>query len=301
MSRPVTGSLSGMTASPATHTLATPGGVLAYDVRGPLPTADGRPPLLLIGHPMDAGGFAALADQFEDRTVVTYDPRGLGRSTRTDGRSERTPEDNAADVHAVVEAVGGPVDLFGSSGGAIVGLALVAAHPEDVRVLVAHEPPLLALLPDAERAFAAERRVAADYQARGWGHGMARFIALASWQGPFTEAYDALPDPDPAAFGLPADDDGARSDPLLSGVSSAITAYRPDVEAVTAAPARIVVGVGVESTGILTGRTSLALAEALGEPVVEFPGGHGGFLPPEWGQPSDPPAFAAVLRRVLEG
>jgi pimeloyl-ACP methyl ester carboxylesterase len=64
---------------------------IAYDVRGPLPSADGRPPLLMIGQPMDAGGFVALASHFPDRTVVTYDPRGLGRSTRKDGESTRRP------------------------------------------------------------------------------------------------------------------------------------------------------------------------------------------------------------------
>lgn len=59
-----------------------PAGVdIAYDARAPLPTADGRPPLFMIGQPKDASGFATLASHFPDRTVVTYDPRGLGRST----------------------------------------------------------------------------------------------------------------------------------------------------------------------------------------------------------------------------
>jgi pimeloyl-ACP methyl ester carboxylesterase len=78
-----------------THTLETPEAALAYDVRGPLPTADGRPPLFLVAAPMDASGFGTLASHFPDRTVVTYDARGLGRSTRHDGRPEHTPEQNA--------------------------------------------------------------------------------------------------------------------------------------------------------------------------------------------------------------
>src|SRR3954462_11217351 len=89
-----------------THTLNTPEADIVYDVRGPLPTADGRPPLLMIGQPMDAGGFAALASHFPDRTVVTYDPRGLGRSTRKDGRVDNDPSVQAGDVHAVIEALG---------------------------------------------------------------------------------------------------------------------------------------------------------------------------------------------------
>src|SRR4051794_21054930 len=138
---------------PTTHILETPGADIAYDVHGPLPTADGRPPLLMIAQPMTAAGFATLASYFPDRTVVTYDPRGLGRSIRKDGRVDHSPTVQAEDVHAVIEALGaGPVEMFASSGGAVTALALVAAHPGDVAILVAHEPPLIPVLPDAEAA-----------------------------------------------------------------------------------------------------------------------------------------------------
>ena len=87
------------------HVLETAEVDIAYDVHGPLPTADGRPPLSRIGQPMEASGFATLASHFPDRTVVTYDPRGLGRSTRKDGRVDHSPRVQADDVHAVIEAV----------------------------------------------------------------------------------------------------------------------------------------------------------------------------------------------------
>lgn len=283
-----------------THTLDTPAATLAYDVRGPLPTADGRPPLMMVGAPMDAGGFATFATYFPDRTVITYDPRGLGRSTRKDGRAEHTPEQNAEDVLAVITALdAGPVELFASSGGAVGALALVAAHPEAVTTLVAHEPPLLAMLPDAERAFAAERAVQEVFHARGWGHGMAAFLAMTSWRGELTDDFAARTAPDPAAFGMPADDDGNRTDPLLSGVSDAITAYRPDLAALAAAPTRVVVAVGAESEGVLTGRTSVATAEALGRSVTVFPSHHGGFMGGDHGYAGEPEAFAARLCEVL--
>src|SRR5437763_12192621 len=103
-----------------THTLETAGAAIVYDVQGPLPTADGRPPLVMIGQPMDAGGFRTLASSFPDRTVITYDPRGLGRSTRRDGRVDNVPTIQAEDVHAIITALGvGPVELFASSGGAV--------------------------------------------------------------------------------------------------------------------------------------------------------------------------------------
>ena len=281
--------------------LEVPGATIVYDVHGSLPADDGRPPLLMVGQPMDAGGFGTLASHFPDRTVVTYDPRGLGRSTRSDGSIINDPVVQAEDLHRLVDAVGvGAVDLFASSGGAVTSLALVAAHPDDVRTLVAHEPPLFTLLPDATAAVVAERAVQEAYHARGWGAGMAQFIALTSWQGEYDDRYAAQPAADPAAFGLPTEDDGGRTDPLLSGVSNPVTAYRPDVAAVAAAPTRVVVAVGVESRETITGRTSAATADALGLPLTEFPSHHGGFLGNEHGQGGEPEAFAARLREVLD-
>src|ERR671938_383315 len=176
---------------------------IAYDVHGPLPTADGRPPLFMIGQPMDAGGFGTLASHLPDRTVVAYDPRGLGRSTRSDGRVDSVPATQAEDVHALIESLGaGPVEMFASSGGAVTALALVAAHPDDVTTLVAHEPPLIPVLPDAEAAERARAGVRDAYQAGGWGAGMATFMAMTSWRGEFTDEYFAQPAPDPAQFGI---------------------------------------------------------------------------------------------------
>jgi pimeloyl-ACP methyl ester carboxylesterase len=283
-----------------TQILETAEAGIAYDVHGPLPTADGRPPLFMIGQPMDASGFAVLASHFPDRTVVTYDPRGLGRSTRTDGRVDNVPSVQAGDVHAVIEALGvGPVELFASSGGAVTALALVAAYPDDVTVLVAHEPPMIPVLPDAE---AAERACAGfrdAYAARGAGAGMAAFIAMTSWRGEFTDEYFAQPVPDPAAFGMPSEDDGSRDDPLLSDRSAAVSSYYPDVDALTAAPTRVVIAVGEESAGTFTGRASVATAELLGQQATVFPSHHGGFLGGESGYAGQPDAFARRLREVL--
>ncbi|WP_354598522.1 alpha/beta hydrolase [Streptomyces sp. JL1001] len=284
-----------------TYTLTTAGADLVYDVRGQLPTADGRPPLFLIGHPMDASGFAALAARFPDRTVVTYDPRGLGRSRRADGRVDYTPETLADDVHAVITKLGaGPVEMFASSGGAVTALALVARHPGDVTTLVAHEPPLITITPDGPAAVRARAGVRDAYEKRGWGAGMAAFVAMTSWEGEFTDAYFALPAPDPAAFGMPAEDDGSRDDPLLSDRSWAVSDHRPDVDAINAAPTRVVIAVGEESRTVQTGRTSDAAAELLGQRATVFPSHHGGFLDGEFGYPGKPDEFAARLREVLD-
>jgi pimeloyl-ACP methyl ester carboxylesterase len=274
---------------------------IAYDVRGPLPIADGRLPLFMIGQPMDASGFGTLASHFPDRTVVTYDPRGLGRSTRRDGRVDHSPTVQASDVHAVIEALGaGPVEMFASSGGAVTALALVAAYPGDVVTLVAHEPPLIPVLPDAEAAERARAGVRDAYEAKGSSAGMAAFIAMTSWRGEFTDEYFAQPPADPVAFGMASEDDGSRDDPLLSDRSWAVSSYRPDVDALGAAPARIVIAVGEESEGTFTGRTALATAALLGQQATVFPSHHGGFLGGEFGYAGQPEAFAHKLRDVLD-
>ena len=283
-----------------THTLETPEVDLTYDVYGTVPTADGRPPLVMIGQPMEANGFSTLASYFPDRTVITYDPRGLGRSTRKDGRVDNVPEVQAADVHALIETVGGPVEMFASSGGAVTALALVAAAPDDVTTLVAHEPPLIPVLPDAKEAERARAGFRDAYQAKGSGAGMAAFIAMTSWQGEFTDDYFAQPAPNPAAFGMPTDGDGSRDDPLLSDRSWAVSSYRPDVDALAAAPTRIVIAVGEESANTFTGRTSVATAELLGQQATVFPSHHGGFLGGEFGYAGQPEAFARRLREVLD-
>ena len=289
----------GMTAS--THHLAVHGATIVYDVRGPLPTADGRPPLVMIGQPMTAEGFTTLASHFPERTVVTYDPRGLGRSTREDGRIDQDPAVQAQDLHAVVQELGaGPVDVFASSGGAVTALAWTTAYPGDIATLVAHEPPLMQVLPDADRANQAFQSVQDAYRAKGWGAGMAQFVTLTMWHGEFTDEFLARPPADPAQFGMPTEDDGSREDPLLSGAGDAVSGYRPDFDAIKAAATRVVVAVGVESQGTFTDRTSRATAEALGQEVTVFPSHHGGFLGDEFGQRGEPEAFAARLHEVLD-
>jgi pimeloyl-ACP methyl ester carboxylesterase len=284
-----------------THTLETTEADIVYDVEGPLPAADGRQVLFMIGQPMDASGFRTLASYFPDRTVVTYDPRGLGRSRRKDARVDNVPTVQASDVHAVIEAIGaGPVEMFASSGGAVAALALVAAYPDDVTTLVAHEPPLIPVLPDAEAAGRAQEGVRDAYQAKGFGAGMAAFIAMTSWRGEFADDYFAQPTPDPARFGMPTEDDGSRDDPLVSDRSWAVTAYRPDVDALAAAPTRVVIAVGEESMGTFTGRAAVATADLLGQQATVFPSHHGGFAGGDSGYAGQPEAFARTLRDVLD-
>jgi pimeloyl-ACP methyl ester carboxylesterase len=282
---------------PTTHTLDVPGATLTYDIRK---TDSPDPVLFVIGSPMGASGFGTLASHFPDRTVVTYDPRGVERSTKADPASQSTPEEHADDLRRVIDALdAGPVDIFASSGGAVNALALVARHPEQVRTLVAHEPPLASILPDRDGAMAVTEAIHDTYERSGFGAGMAQFIAVVSHKGPMTMEFAAQPAPDPAMFGLPALDDGSRTDPLLGYHTRPCSDYEPDFGARQAASTRIVLGAGVESDGEMAHRGAEAVAERLGTTPVAFPSGHGGFLGNEYGQPGEPEAFAAKLREVL--
>jgi pimeloyl-ACP methyl ester carboxylesterase len=250
---------------------------------------------------MTADGFVTLAGHFTDRTVVTYDPRGAGRSKRTDGAAESTPDEHADDLHRLILALdSGAVDLFASSGGAVNALALVAKHPEEVRTLVAHEPPASRELPDAEQALAACVDIHATYLRSGSGPAMAKFIALVSYQGPVPAGFADQPGPDPAMFGLPTVDDGSRDDALLCLNMPSCPAYRHDFDALQAASTRIVLGVGAQSGDALAGRASAVVAGRLGTAPVTFPGGHDGFLGGEYGGMGKPDAFAATLPSVLD-
>ena len=285
-----------MTTTITTQTVDAPGATITYDVRGTL--GEGVP-LLLIGSPMDAAGFVTLAGHFPDRPVVTYDPRGTARSTKT-AQGESTPEDHADDLRRVVDAIGGgPVDVFASSGGAVNALAWVARHGEQVRTLIAHEPPLATVLPDREAVLSVVEDIRQTYEREGQGPAMAKFIVHVSHDGEVPGGF-RFPPLDPAQFGLPTEDDGSREDVLLGQNLRTCTGYQPDVDALRASSTRIVMARGVGSGQTMAARGADAVAELLGVELVSFPSHHAGFLGGEYGQQGEPEAFGQKLREVLD-
>lgn len=281
-----------------THTLDVPGAVLTYDIREPDRPGD-HPPLFIFGSPMGASGFEQLALHFDDRVVITYDPRTSERSHLEAG-GEVTTEIHGDDIHRVAQAAGlGPVDAFGSSGGAVAGLPWVVAHPDEIRSFVAHEPPLAVLLEDAETILKVNADIVDTYQRAGFGPAMAKFIQLVSHTGPLTADYLDQPDPDPAQFGMPTEDDGSRDDALLA-YNMAMPPYVPDAGALGSSGVRIVPAIGAEGEGAMARRGGEAFARLLGVAPVVFPGDHGGFVANEWTPDNDPAAFAQRLRDVLD-
>jgi clorobiocin/coumermycin A biosynthesis protein CloN7/CouN7 len=272
-------------ADPTTHTLDVPGARLYYERRGTGPL------LLMIGSPMDSTGFAGLAGALAGSyTVVTYDPRGIGNSSREDATQDVTPEQQADDVHRLLSALGGePACVLGSSGGAVVGLALVTVHARQVRTLVAHEPPVVELLPDSAQVRAQIEDIYDTYRADGAEKAMRKFMAHAGLgDAPGQDAGAPRWEPSPQQMARMR----AATEQFLAHLIRPTTRYRPDIEALKEAPARIVVAVGATSKGQLANRAAVALAGKLGTTVVGFPGDHGGFL-------ALPGPFGRLLDQVL--
>lgn len=280
-----------------THVVGVGDDAITYDVHGDLADATPqKPALFLFAAPMDATGLATLAGLIDDRPVVTYDPRGAGRNPVA--TADISVEQHADDLHRVITALGvGPVDAFGSSGGAVNLLALLAAHPEGVRIAVAHEPPLAAGLPDGEAALAVVADMKRTYAEQGDGPAMAKFISFVTFDGPVPSGYLDQPAPDPAMFGMSSVDDGSRTNPLFRNMP-AIIEYRIDVDALRRRGDRLVVAAGVESGESFAARGARAVAAEVGVEVTDFPSHHGGFAE-QPGYPSDPVGFAARLRDVL--
>lgn len=267
------------------HTVTVPGASIHYEIRG------SGPVVVVAGSPMSSPYFAPLADALADGfTVITYDPRGIGRSALDDPTQESTPDLRADDVVAVLDAAGAKrADFVGSSGGAVTGLALATRYPNRVGTLVAHEPPLLTLLPDAAEQLAGTDEIIAIYHRDGLGAAFGAFMARAGFPDGEPDGNPTAADPPPAE---PSAQDVFEGGRFFTCELRATVTYRPDAVALTSGAVRVIPALGVDSGGLLTRRTTEALAALLGEPMVEFPGDHGGFL-------SEPAAFAEVLRTVL--
>lgn len=270
-----------MTAQP--HTLKAPGATLYYE------TAGSGPVLLMIpGGPADAGMFAGLAGELADRyTVVAVDPRGNSRSTFDGEPVEQDLDVHGDDMARILEAVsGGPAFVFGSSGGGQIGLNLAARHPDRVEVLVAHEPPCITLLPDADKLVAQNREVVDTYRAAGIGPAMAKFAEFSGLRGGPPQPQGPIPPEQAQAMARI----GGNMDYFVGHGIWPISTYRPDLAALKAGRGRVEVGVGTESAGQVAHETGLALARALGRDAIVFPGDHGGFG-----------AHQAEFARILDG
>lgn len=267
-----------------TDYLTVPGARLYYEVAGSGPVL-----LLIPGGPADAGIFAPIVGPLADHyTVVRYDPRGFSRS-----RLEGAPEDVSAALHAddarrVLAALGGePAFVFGSSGGAVIGLALAERHAGSVQALVAHEPPLVAFLPAGSARRQGSQQIYDTYVEEGAGPAFQTFAAIAGLGEPEVPS-EMTPELQEAIARI-----GQNTDFFFRHYLLPITGYVPDVAALQASSFRVVVGVGQASGGQFAHESGLGLAERLGTEAATFPGGHAGDL-------THPETFAATLDEVFQ-
>jgi pimeloyl-ACP methyl ester carboxylesterase len=277
-----------------TDNLPVPGANLYYEVRGSGPLL-----LLICGGVYDAAGYAGIAERLADRyTVVTYDRRGNSRSPLDGPPEHQRIEVHGDDAHRVLVAVGGePAYVFGNSSGAMIGLELAARHPEQVRALVAHEPPIFELLPDREHWRTVMRDVEDTFGKEGAG--AAGQVLGAGLQMSGGQDEDRVPggeqapqgEPDPETMRMMARFE-KNMEFFIGYEVPPFARYTPDVAALRASSAHIVMAVGEASQGEPPYLAAFAVADQLGSEPAVFPGDHGGF-----GAQSE--AFAAKLHDVL--
>jgi pimeloyl-ACP methyl ester carboxylesterase len=281
-----------MSADVETRTLKVPGASLYYEIRGSGPVL-----LCITGGPTDAGMFSDLAGRLADAfAVVSYDQRGHSRSA-LEGAPEDIPVSlHADDAAAILSAVGSePASVYGNSGGGTIGLELVTRHADQVGTLVAHEPPLMELLPDAALWRSGFEDLTKAYQAEGAFAAMGKFGTMVEEGGPkySEEMQQSQEPPTPEAQEMMARMMG-NFDLFVAHEIRPISAYVPDIDALRNASTRIVSAAGETSGEQGARRAAIALAERLGIPETYLPGAHGG-----WG--SDPQEFADRLRAALQG
>lgn len=271
------------------ETLQVPGATLYYELRGTGPLL-----LLIPGGNGDAGPYERLANGLVDRyTVVSYDRRGFSRSPLSSpAENARRIETDSADAHHLLtrlaDQADGPAYVFGSSSGAIVALDLIVRHPDQIHTLVVHEPPAVTLLPDAEQVLEFLEQVYDTYRNSGVDSAMQKFNAGVGMDN----------------MQLPP---GVELPPQLTAMMSRIQGnmafwleceirqyprFVPDVAALKSVSARLVLAGGCDSREQFPYRPNLVLAEQIGSQVVDFPGGHVGYV-------THPVEFAEKLCEVL--
>ncbi|MFE2168425.1 alpha/beta fold hydrolase [Streptomyces sp. NPDC059447] len=275
--------------SPTTGRLRVNGATLHYEVRGNGPLL-----LLIPGGSGGAASFDAIADDLAaDHTVATYDPRGMSDSTLDDPEAEQSVAEHADDALRILDLLspGRPARVFGSSSGAIAALHLLTAHPERVELLVAHEPPVVEVLPDAAEHRALIARVRATFHAEGLMPAMAVFAEGLKKDGDTAarpKAEVTLP-PQAAAR---AERTMANLPYFVGRIVPAFMSYTPDTDRLAALSDRLVLACGRDSRGELPYRPAALLAERLGSELLHFPGGHTGLT-------THPAEFGELLGKVL--
>ncbi|MFK4069489.1 alpha/beta fold hydrolase [Streptomyces sp. NPDC029674] len=293
--------------APSTGSLRVNGATLHYEVRGQGPLL-----LLIPGGTGGAASFDGIADELAtEYTVVTYDPRGMSRSVLDDPEAEQSVAEHADDAFRLLKLLspaGSPerARVLGVSSGAIAALHLLTAHPERVELVVAHEPPIVEVLPDAPEHRALVARVQETFRTQGLMPAMAVFAAGLKKDGDATEPKSAgVKEAEPGAAEVEVAEvelppqAAARAEQTMANlpyfvgrIVPSFMSYAPDMNRLEAVSDRLVLACGQDSRGELPYRPAALLAERLGTELRHFPGGHTGLT-------THPAEFAEHLRKAL--
>ncbi|MFB6819570.1 alpha/beta fold hydrolase [Streptomyces sp. NPDC056347] len=273
---------------PTIGSLRVNGATLHYEVRGQGPLL-----LLIPGGTGGSASFDGIADDLAfEYTVATYDPRGISRSTLDAPEAEQRVAEHADDAFRMLELLspGEPARVFGASSGAIAALHLLTAHPERVQRVVAHEPPVVEVLPDAAEHRALMARVQATFRTQGLMPAMAVFAAGLKKDGDTTGPKTEIKLPPQAA--ARAEQTMADLPYFVERIVPSFMSYAPDIHQLEALSDRLVLACGQDSRGELPYRPAAFLAERLGTELQHFPGGHTGLT-------THPAEFSELLRKAF--
>ncbi len=265
-------------------TLTVPGATLYYEVSG------NGPLLMMIAGSAGTGQVfgplvAPLAERYQ---VVTYDRRGFSRS-QLDGPpdDDRRLDTDADDVRRLIEQLTDkPAIVFGNSSGAIVALKVLSAYPERVRTVVAHESPVVTLLPDAAKWLAFFDGVYETHRQSGVTRAMHEFATGVLGKG----------DSQLMARRMQLhtnEQNSANARYWMEHELRQYPRYEPNLEALAAHKQQLVLAGGRESQDQMTCQPNKALAHKLGLEMVNLPGGHLGFM-------AYPAGFATELMHALD-
>ncbi|MFI6473868.1 alpha/beta fold hydrolase [Streptomyces sp. NPDC050516] len=272
---------------PATGTLKVPGATLRYEVRGAGPVL-----LLIAGGGGDAGIFEPVADALADRfTVVTYDPRGHSRSPLDGPDVDQRVEEQAEDAYRLLDRVapdGAPAYVFGTSSGAIVAVELLTRHPERLARVVAHEPVLVSLLPDAAEQHAFFGHVVSTFHREGVAAAMAAMSAGCGEERGEAPDFSGLSPRVRSALQRAQGNSGF----FLGRILGPFSGHVPDLAQLDAHAGKLVPAAGWGSYGLRLYRPAAVLAGRYGVELAEFPGGHVGVV-------THPAQFALKLGELL--
>ncbi|MBT2482068.1 alpha/beta fold hydrolase [Streptomyces sp. ISL-94] len=278
---------------PTTGSLRVNGATLHYEVRGHGPLL-----LLIPGGTGGAASFDGIADDLAaEYTVATYDPRGMSRSTLDDPEAEQRVAEHADDALRILDLLSPdePARVFATSSGAIAAVHLLTTRSERVERLVAHEPPLVEVLPDASEHRALLACVQETFRTQGLMPAMAVFATGLKKDGETEDGDTTEPKAEltlPPQAAARAEQTMANLPYFLGRIVPRFMAYTPDIHRLEALSDRLVLAGGHDSRGELPYRPAAFLAERLGMELLHFPGGHTGLT-------THPDQFGELVRKAF--